>query len=102
MDELGALVDESSVELDELGSGITFCEGIFCGENATCTDDRDRVAKSGVERGDDLRGMLSEGSARETAYFLGIRVTFYCVAGDRGVGGDEEVEPTIAEDAAES
>ena len=61
----------------------------------------DIISEMGVELADDFGGMLREGSAGETACFVGIFVPLDRIAVEGGVGSDKEVESAISEDARE-
>lgn len=101
MDQGGAAVDKTGVNLDQRGTRFFLGESILGGKNAARSDDGDGGAEFVVEFGDDLGGEIFEGFAGEAASFAGEGMLGDGVAFDGGVGGDEEVEPSVAKEAGE-
>ena len=89
------MVDEAGVELDELRTGIEFGLGVRGGHDATDTDDRDLTAQVAVKSCDDFCRTCGEGSTGEPARLGCVVTAFDFRSGNRGVGGNEALQPAI-------
>lgn len=101
LNQFWPLVDEAGVELQEGGPSGQLIESILRGHDATDSDDGDAPPEFGVEGRDSLGGELGLGRSREAALLVGMAVALDCFSLDSGVGRDEGVESSFAEDGGE-
>ena len=89
----GASVDQSGIDLNHIGASVHFRDRIGPAHNTADTDDWKANTKRVSHCRDHAVAGLKNGGTTESAGFITVGQVFYSIARQRGVGGDQPVNP---------